>query len=145
MITVDVRASLRAPRLIPRGPEVNNWVNLQWPWGDSNWWPLGSKPKVWPTELLLRVKHDFILFFGLECYSRLACLIYNGNICRLFIIVIMVFTNFLVKFQIEKYNFVNITMSMIKWWLKKIPFNGWDLKDVFFFNMKLRWVVSFKE
>ena len=50
LITVDVRASLRAPRLIPRGPEVNDRVNLQWPWGDSNWWPLGSKPKAWPTE-----------------------------------------------------------------------------------------------
>ena len=31
LITVDVRASLRAPRLIPRGPEVNDRVNLQWP------------------------------------------------------------------------------------------------------------------
>ena len=31
LITVDVRVSLRAPRLIPWGPEVNDGVNLQWP------------------------------------------------------------------------------------------------------------------
>ena len=55
LITVDVRVSLRAPQLIPRGSEVNDRVNLQWPWGDSNWWPLGSKPKAGPTELPLRV------------------------------------------------------------------------------------------
>ena len=55
LITVDVRASLRAPRLIPRGLEVNDRVNLQWPWGDSNWWPLGSKPKTGPTKLPLGV------------------------------------------------------------------------------------------
>jgi hypothetical protein len=37
----------------PTGPEVNDHVSLQWPWGlwDSNWWPLGSKPRAWPVEL----------------------------------------------------------------------------------------------
>ena len=54
-IIVDVRANLRVPRLIPRAPKVNDGVNLQWSWGDSNWWPLESKSKTGPTELLLRI------------------------------------------------------------------------------------------
>ena len=85
-ITVDVRASLRAPRLIPRGPEVNDRVNLQWPWGDSNWWPLGSKPKAWPTELPLRVELGYI-YISITYFNILVMWIGEMALSNLFFIV----------------------------------------------------------
>jgi hypothetical protein len=44
-----------SPQLIPRDPEVNDHVSLQWSWSlwYSNRWPLGSKPMVWPVKLHL--------------------------------------------------------------------------------------------
>ena len=71
LITVDVRVSLSAPRLIPRGPKVNDLVNLQWPWGDSNCWPLGSKPMTEPTELPLSVNFIWIISNNLHNFPSL--------------------------------------------------------------------------
>jgi hypothetical protein len=46
--------------------EINNHLNLQWLWEDSNSWLLRSKLKTWLVELILKITTQSI--FGLEIY-----------------------------------------------------------------------------
>jgi hypothetical protein len=68
--------------------KVNDYVSLQWPWENSNSWPLKSKLKTWPVELTLVVIRFFFFIINMNVRTSLHApqLISHDHVVILFLI-----------------------------------------------------------
>ena len=81
------------------------------------------------------------IVFHRDRYNRLACLLYNSVLT--FRVIYGGVFRILAKFQINKHDFVNADISVIRWGFREVPLSRWYIGNAFFLDLGLEWAVSF--